>query len=339
MKLAGRDAARFLARPAGAAGILLHGPDAMRVALKRQALITALVGPEGAAEMRLARMSGGDLRRDPAALLDAVKAMGFFPGPRAVLVEEAGDGLAPLFAAAFADWREGDAVIVAAAGVLGKASALRKAFESGRATIAIAIYDDPPGREEIADAVKAAGLGAVPAAAMADLEALARSLDPGDFAQFLEKLALYHLGAAAPLSPEDIAACAPPAPEAELDRLVDLAADGDAAGLATALAGLGALGSGATGLAIAAGRHFRLLHAAATSADGPDAALGRARPPVFGARRTKLAAQARALDPRRLEEAITLVTETDLALRSGRPLPAAAVVERMLVRLAVMRRR
>jgi DNA polymerase-3 subunit delta len=92
VKLGGRDAARFLARPdPGTAGALLYGPDPMRTALKRQALVEALIGPEGAAEMRLTRLPASDLRRDPAALLDALKAVGFFPGPRAVLVEDASD--------------------------------------------------------------------------------------------------------------------------------------------------------------------------------------------------------------------------------------------------------
>lgn len=338
MKLSGRDASRFLAKPAGAAAILLHGSDPMRVALKRQALTLALVGEAGVAEMRLTRLSAADLRRDPAALLDAVKATGFFPGPRAILVEEAGDGVAPLLATALADWRDGDAVVVVAAGALGKGSALRKVCETARTAVAIAIYDDPPGRDEILATLATAGLAPPPGPAMADLEALSRSLDPGDFAQFIEKLALYKRGDAAPLSPEDIAAIAPPPPEAELDRLIELAAEGNPGGLATALAGLGASGS-ATGIAIAAGRHFRLLHAAATAADGPEAALARARPPVFGPRRARLAAQAKGFEPRRLEEAIALVTETDLALRSGRPVPAAALVERMLVRLAMLRRR
>ena len=46
VKLAGREAARFLARPdPAAAGILLFGADAMRVALKRAALVEALIGP------------------------------------------------------------------------------------------------------------------------------------------------------------------------------------------------------------------------------------------------------------------------------------------------------
>ena len=79
----------------------------MRVALKRAALVEALIGPDGAAEMRLERIAGADLRREPARCVDALKATGFFAGPRAVLVEEAGDAAAPALKAALADWRDG----------------------------------------------------------------------------------------------------------------------------------------------------------------------------------------------------------------------------------------
>ena len=88
----------------------------MRVALKRQEVIAALIGPEGEAEMRLSRMSGADLRNDPAALMDAIKAQGFFPGPRVAFVEDATDGLAPCLTEAMADWRPGDAALVVTAG-------------------------------------------------------------------------------------------------------------------------------------------------------------------------------------------------------------------------------
>ena len=82
MKLSGAAAARYCARPDPAkAGLLLYGADAMRVALKRQEAILALVGPSAEAEMRLERLSGADLRRDPAAVTDALRAQGFFPRP------------------------------------------------------------------------------------------------------------------------------------------------------------------------------------------------------------------------------------------------------------------
>jgi DNA polymerase III subunit delta len=338
VKLAGRDAARFLARPdRSLAGVLLYGADPMRVALKRAALVQTLIGPEGPAEMRLTRLPGAELRRDPAAASDAARAVGFFAGPRAVLVEEAGDAAAPPLKAALADWRPGDATLVVTAGGLGPGSALRKAFEAAKQAVAIGIYADPPGRHEVEAALAGAGLALPDRDTFAEIEALAAALDPGDFAQFLGKLALYKRGDPTPLGAADIAACAPPAGDAEIDEVVALAADGAAGRVAAAFRGLAARGN-PTGLTIAAGRYFRTLHAAACAADGPDAALARARPPVFGPRRARMATQARALGQAELEKALTLIMDAELSLRSPRPLPGGALVERLFVRLAMLKR-
>ena len=238
--------------------------------------------------------------------------------------------------ATLADWRPGDARIVLAAGNLTPGNALRRLAEAAPNAAAIAIYADPPGRDEIERTLRAAGLDPPDRTAFAALEAMAHALDPGDFAQLVGKLALYKRGDPAPLSPDDIAAVAPPAPEPEVEALVALAADGDAARLAAAFSTLGP--GSPTSLTIAAGRYFRTLHAAAVAPDGPDAALARARPPVFGPRRTRMAGQARALGPDRLERALALIIEAELAVRSSRPVPAAAVVERLLLRLAVIKR-
>ena len=69
---------------------------------------------------------------------------------------------------------------------------------------------------------------------------------------------------------------------------------------------------------------------------GPDAALSRARPPVFGPRRARMAAQARAFGPARLERVLDQILEAELRLRSGRPTPGLALVERLFVRIARM---
>ncbi|NOX41816.1 MAG: DNA polymerase III subunit delta, partial [Alphaproteobacteria bacterium] len=80
MKLTGRDAVGFFEKPdPRRAGLLIFGPDAMRTARRRQQVISGLIGEAGEEEMRLTRMSGGDLRKDPARLLDALKAQSFFP--------------------------------------------------------------------------------------------------------------------------------------------------------------------------------------------------------------------------------------------------------------------
>ena len=83
-------------------GVLIYGANAMRVALKRQQLIKGLIGPQGEEEMRLTRLQGGELRRDGVALNDAIKAVGFFPGPRVVLVEDANENCAEAILAGFA---------------------------------------------------------------------------------------------------------------------------------------------------------------------------------------------------------------------------------------------
>ena len=340
MKLPGAAAARYCARPDPAkAGLLLFGPDAMRVALKRQEAVLALIGPEGEAEMRLARMSGADLRRDPAALTDAMRAQGFFPGPRVAFLEEASDSVAPAVAAALSDWRPGDAALVVTAGQLTPKSALRKLFEDRGDCVAIGIYDDPPGREEILAILSRAGLDSVPAEALEALEALARELDPGDFRQTVEKVALFKHGDTAPLTGGEIASLAPATIEAGVDDMVALAAERNAAAIPGMMQRLSGQGVNPVTLCLATERHFRALHALVSDPGGPGAGIGRLRPPVFGSRRDRLLSQARGWNVPQVEQALTLLFEADLALRSSPRVPAMAILERALVRLAMLRAR
>jgi len=338
MKLGAREAARYFARPEPQrTGLLIYGPDAMRVALKRQEMIAALLGPGAEEEMRLSRLAAADLRKDRAALVDAVKAQGFFPGPRAVLVEDANDGTADPIRAALADWAEGDAQIVVTAGQLKATSKLRKAFEAHENAYAVGIYDNPPTREEIEAELARAGLRDIPGPVMADLAALARALDPGDFRQTMEKLALYKLGDDSPLSAGDIAACAPASTEADLDDILDVVAEGRPGEIGPVLRRLKAQGVQPVGLCIGAARHFRALYTAASDPGGAARGIARLRPPVFGPRRDRMQRQAQNWGAGRLEQALAILTETDLTLRSaGQRAPEMALVERALIRLAML---
>jgi hypothetical protein len=49
-----------------------------------------------------------------------------------------------------------------------------------------------------------------------------------------------------------------------------------------------------------------------------------------------MAEQARRLGASRLEDALGLIMEAELALRSDRPVPAGALVERLMVRIAML---
>ena len=340
MKRAGGAALRYCAKPDPAsAGALLYGGEAMRVAAARQELVAALVGPDAAAEMREIRLAAAEIRKDPAALSDALKARGFFAGPRAVVVEDATDTLAPVAAAALADWRQDDARLVVTAGALPARSALRKLFETHPSAMALAFYDDPPGRDEIEAVLARAGLGEPPSAAMAAIEGLAQTLDPGEFRQTVERIALYKLGDPAPLEPAEVAALAPATVDAAADDVVAVVADGKIAEIGPLVRRLAAGGVGPVTLCLAALRHFRALHAAAADPGGPGAGIARLRPPVFGPRRDQLLRQAQSWGMHRLETAIELLLDTDLALRSSAKAPAMAVVERALVRLAMLGRR
>lgn len=330
MKLSPRDANAYFAKPdPGKTGVLIYGTDAMRVALKRQQLLSALLGDGAEEEMRLSRMAGSEVRKDPAALMDAVKAVGFFPGARAVFVEEANDTAAPAVLAALDDWMPGDAQIVVTAGALKPTSKLRKAFEAHPQAYAAAIYDNPPTRDEIEGALRDAGLTQIPAEAMASLADLAQVIDPGDFRQTVEKLALYKMNDPDPLSPADVAACAPTSTEADVDDVLMVVAEARAHEIGPVMQKLAAQGATPVGLCIGAMRHFRALHRAASDTSG--------RPTIFGPHRDRMMAQSRRWGAAKLETAICLLTDTDLQLRSGgQNAPGMALVERAFIRLAML---
>lgn len=337
MKLAPRDAAGFLARPdPRVPGILIYGPDVMRIAEKRQALIAAMVGPEGEAEMRLTRFAAADLRKDPAAAGDALKARGFFPGPRAVLIEDATDGATESLKAALADWADGDAMLVVTAGQLAPSSKLRKTFEGDKRAFALAVYDDPPGRDEIEAMLRAENLTSLPPETLRDLTALAQTLEPGDFRQTLTRIALYKHGDAGPLTPAEVALLAPQSVDAGTDDLLHAVAEGRLQDVVSLMPRLAAQGVAPVGLCILALRHFRLLLALTADPRGPAQAIGTLRPPVFGPRRDRLLRQAQRWPRARVEGALADLTETDLTLRSSTRAPVQALVERVLIRLTTI---
>ena len=121
-----------------------------------------------------------------------------------------------------------------------------------------------------------------------------------------------------------------------MDDVLHMVAEAQASDVGPLLRRLAAQGVQPVGLCIAATRHFRALHAAASDKGGAAAGLARLRPPVFGPRRDRMARQASRWGTRSLEAALELLVETDLTLRSTSRAPAMAVMERTLIRLAMM---
>ena len=340
MKLTGSAATAYFRKPDPShTGLLIFGADPMRVADKRQEAIAALVGPAGEEEMRLTRVNAADLRKDPALLDDAIKAQGFFPGHRVAFVEDATDVLAKLLEGALSDWKAGDAQVVVTAGQLTAKSALRKVFEGHRNAVAIGIYDDPPTVADIEQALAQSGIDMPDRDVMEALMVLASTLEPGDFRQTIEKVSLYKRGDATPLTIADVMANAPQSAEVDVDDLLEVVSLGQAEQLGPVLRNLYAQGVTPVTLCIGAMRHFRRLHTVASDPGGPAAGVGRLRPPVFGPRRDKIVRQAGHWGRDRLERALTALTDVDLQLRSANTAPQGALMERTLIRLAMMARR
>ena len=339
MKMAGTSAQGYLKNPDPKhMGILIYGADAMRVATARQAAIAALIGTNGADEMRLSRMTAAELRKDPAKLDDAIKAQGFFPGHRVAFVEEATDTATKLISSAVIDWQPGDAQIVVTAGQLTAKSTLRKLFENHGAGVAIGIYDNPPSRNEVQETLTAAGLNNAEPDVLDSLVNLSQTLEPGDFRQTIEKLNLYKRGDDTPLTLVEVHALAPRSADVDIDDVLDIVTFGQSAELGPVLRNLYAQGVQPVALCIGATRHFRRLHTVASDPGGPQSGVGQLRPPVFGPRRDKIARQAGQWGRDRLERALSTLIDVDLQLRSADTAPQLALMERALIRLAMMAR-
>lgn len=335
MKLQGAAAARYPAAPdATKAALLIHGDDTSRVQQKRAEAVAALAGPGAEAEMRLSRLPASEARRDPAALGDALRSPAFFPGPRVVVVDDATDGIAPMLQAALAEWRPGDAHLVMTASALPARSALRKVAEEHPLSVSIAVYDDPPGPEEVAAELARAGLPRPAPQVLAEIVALGRSLDAGDFRRTLERVALYKLGDPSPLTVAEVEAVAPLTAEADDSDLAQALVEDRANDIPRLLRRL--IGQGATpvGTVLAV---QRVLRAMPGSGADSSAMMARGRMVPFRLRDV-LAASTRNWPASRIEAALAALLETDATLRSSNPTPDWPMVERTLLRIAMRQR-
>jgi DNA polymerase-3 subunit delta len=337
MKLSPRDTTAYLQTPKkDATGLLIYGEDSSQIAIHKQDVIVALLGPDAEQDMRLTRLQAAQLRSDPGALLDAVKAVGFFPGPRAVVVEGATDGLAPILSEAITAWAPGDAQIIATANRLTARSALRKLFENANNAYAAAIYTAPVSRQSLETMLTQAGAPRLNDTAWHIMQDLAAHMPLGEIRQMIAKLALYKHGDSTPVSHDDILAVGPAVQDAELDDVLNATAEGQAHKIGPLLARLRDQGTQPVGMCIAATRHFKLLYTATCHPGGPSAGIAALRPPVFGPRRDRLQRQLKIWQRGGLEQALHLLVETDLALRNNATAPHMPMVERCLIRLAMM---
>ena len=211
---------------------LVHGPDEGLTHERAKAVIRALIGAD-LDPLRLVRLDGDAVARDPGALADEAYAVPMFGGARAIWIDAQARDLLPALEPLFAR-PPTDCAIVVKAGQLRKGAGLRTAFETSPIRAAIECYsDDPSALEALIEAeARAAGLSVAPdaRAALVALTGADRQTTRGEIA----KLMLYARGKS-PITAEDVEAIVSDAAPSNLDEVVDQALLGDLGAVETSL--------------------------------------------------------------------------------------------------------
>jgi DNA polymerase-3 subunit delta len=338
MKLPSRDVVSFFkSPPKGITGVLIYGNDPMRVSDKREQFIKSLLGVNADEEMRLARISRENLKKAPEQAIDLCKTQGFFPGQRAILIEEANETVSDIIIKAIEAWRDGDATIVITAGSLKPSSSLRKLFEQKKNTYSVPIYDNPMTKFEVEKIIEKSGLQNVTQDGFAQLLLVASQLQPGDFKQTVEKLALYKINDEKSVTYQDIINCAPISNEADIDEVLNVILTGNEFKVNQILGRLSSQGTLPVTLIIAATRHFKTLFSIISNPGGVNAGATALKPPIYGPRKEALINHAQRWGPIKIKTAIKILTATDLQLRSSnQQAPQMALVERLFIRIAML---
>ncbi len=340
MKLTSRDVVSFFdSPPKEITGVLIYGNDPMRVSDKKEQFIRSLLGSNADEEMRLARISRENLKKEPEQAIDLCKTQGFFPGERALLIEDANETISDIIIKAVEAWKDGDAAIVVTAGSLKPSSSLRKLFEQKKNTYSVPIYDNPITKFEVEKIIKESGLKNVTRDGFAQILLLASQLQPGDLKQTVEKLALYKLNDEKSVTYQDIINCAPISNQTDIDEVLNVILAGNEIKVSQILGRLRSQGTLPVTLIIAATRHFKALFSIISNPEGINAGATALRPPIYGPRKLTLINQAQKWGPTKIKTAIKILTATDLQLRSSNQrAPQMALVERLFIRLAMLLR-
>ena len=338
MKLTSRDVVSFFkSPPKGLAGVLIYGNDVMRVSDKRQKFISSLLGPNADEEMRLTRISRENLKKAPEQAIDLCKAQSFFPGARALLIEEANETVADTIITAIEEWQDGDAAIVVTAGSLKPSSSLRKFFEQKKNIFSVPIFDNPMTKFEVEKIITESGLQNVTQEILNQLVIIASELTPGDFKQSLNKLTLYKLNDKTPVTYQDLINCTPASNEAAIDEVLNVILAGNEFKVNQIIGRLRSQGVLPVTLVIAATRHFKALFSIVSNPGGVSAGATALRPPIYGPRKETLINQAQKWGPVKIKTAIKILTTIDLKLRSAdQKVPQMSLVERHLIRIAML---
>ena len=351
--LKGKAIEEFVARRNPSYGaVLIYGPDAGLVR-ERSQIIAKKIVPDLNDPFNAIELSDNDIKDDPARLVDEISALSFAGGERVVRMRGAGEAVAKpaktLIEGLDAGHVKPNGLVIIEAGDLSPRSGLRKLFEGAKAAVALPCYADKQGdiRKFARSLAGEAGLSFEDEA----LDVLCANLgeDHGVTRSEVEKLLHYmggwrddaQSGAPRRISAEDVEKTIVDGLGRAADDTARAAADGDAKRVATTLYKATASGAAPITILRACQRTISRLQTAHSHMDSGASsqdAMKKLRPPVFFAEQGAFQRQLDRWGTTRLDQAMRMLIETELAAKSSNA-PQRNLVERAALRLAMMARR
>lgn len=335
MKLKPFQIVPFLRRPDPMIkAVLVYGPDGGQVCEILDTLTMAIV-TDRKDPFRVGELTAMMVRADPACLADEVSTLALTGGRRVVRIRNADDALAGTLES-FLEAPVGEALVVVAAGELGKASSLRRLFEEANNAVALPCYLDEAETLEslIYDTLRQSGLKGEVAAVAYLVERLG-----GDRLQSrreLEKLMLYAQSGGGTVTLADARACVGDGADLTLDGVAMAVADGDQARTDRMYERLILEGMTPVSVLRALMRHFQRLHMAAGAVAGGysiEQAIVALKPPLFFKNKDHFRAQLLIWPRDRLARVLDLLTQAEIDCKvTG--MPARAICGRTLLQLA-----
>lgn len=345
MYFSGAKAEAFIRKPdLTIAAALIFGPDRGLVRERMAALARAVAG-DVTDPFRVVEIPASALKADPARLHDEAASLAFGGGRRLLIVRDAGDVAAALFADFLARAPKDGAFVLVEGGDLSKRSTLRAAFESSSRAASVACYgdDERSVRAFIAELLRQHKLTAEADA----LDVLCARLgqDRDQTRGEIAKLALFMDGGPDErgnrrVDADAVMAVVGDGGAASLDAVVLAAADGDYAELDRALSRALLDGESPIRILNAAQRHVERLHLARAHMDAgasAEQAMMKLKPPVFFRSADRFRRQLSAWEPARLAAALHALLEADIACKSTAA-PDEALAHRALARVAAAAR-
>jgi DNA polymerase III subunit delta len=334
MKQAGARALAFCQAPPERSRIaLIYGSDPGLVSTSADALAKAWT--PGADPINIVKLSDDDLRRDAQLLADELVARSLLGGDRLVRVRAEKDASFKLILDILADVDKGmltpEAFWIVEGGDLNRSNKLRVGFEESAKGMALQLYadDEASVSDLVTKRLAAAGVAIDPdalAAFVADL--------PGDRRLALseiEKLELYAVELARPVSLDDVAQLASAEQPRGADDAADAAIVGDAAGATLSVNRY--LDAGGNPISALRTLHFRMLRVSDAVASGSSAGA-RLRPPIFDREWPAFSRALRDWPPPVIHRAFTRLYEAEKACKQAGA-PADAILRQLIHRIAV----